>query len=104
MFDLNYYNEITDFGKLCDEIINKVRVMGCTNSVYINKTDRKIQNVAHREEMMNKITLFHNKHGKSYYVWYVKYFKNDVKLVNSYSDMCNQRVVLKRLVKAHHVA
>jgi hypothetical protein len=104
MFDLNYYNEITDFGKLCDEIINKVRVMGCTNNVYTNKTDKKIQKVAHREEMMNKITLFHNKYGKDYYVWYVRYFKNDIKIIDSHSNMCNQQVVLKKLIKPHHIA
>ena len=104
MFDLNYYNEITDFGMLCDEIMNKVRVRGCTDKAYTNKTDKKIQKIAHRDEMMNKITLFHNKHGKDYYVWYVRYFKNDIKLVNGHSNMCNQEVVLGRMIKPHHIA
>jgi hypothetical protein len=84
--------------------MNQVRAQGSTDNTYLNKTDRKIQKVAHRDEIMNKITLFHNKHGKDYYVWYVRYFKNDIKLIDGHSNMCNQQVVLKKLIKPHHVA
>lgn len=104
MFDLNYYNEITDFGKLCDEIMNKVRIRGCTDKAYTNKTDKKIQSVANREEAMNALMAHHSKHGKEYYVWYVKYHQTDFKLVDKNANSLNQKVVLGKLIKPHHAA
>lgn len=103
MFDLNYYNEITDFGKVCDKILSEVKVQGMQNNQpYLNKTDKKVKLTGRKEQFMNDIMHFHNKYGAEYYKWYIRYFEKDTVYVDRHTNNCNQTVVLKKLVKRHH--
>ena len=105
MFDLNYYNELTDFGKMCDTVISDVKMQGMKSTKdFLNKTDRKLKITSKKEKFMNDIMYFHNKHGPEYYKWYIAYFEKDKQYVNRHTEMCNTKVVCKKLVKPHHLS
>ena len=102
MFDLNYYNEITDFAKTCEEIMEVCRERGNRSVPWRNATERKLINTSKKEGSMNLIMAFHSKHGKDYYMWYINYFK-EPRMIAKNVAMSNKEVVLKKLIKPHHV-
>ena len=92
-----------EYGKLCDKIIETTRADGNKDVPYMNHTDKKIQKIAYKEEMMNALMSHNNKHGKSYYVWYVNYYNKEIKVISKRAALSNKKVVLDRLIKPHHV-
>ncbi len=102
MFDLNYYNEITDFAATCEYILDECRVEGNKNRPWRSATERKVSKTAKKEEIMNKLMAFHSKHGKTYYMWYINYYK-EPRMITQHMSLTNKEVVFKKLIKPHHV-
>lgn len=89
MFDLEYYNEITDFGKLAEKLYEECRKRGNSGfkNISNNKTTTKERNAIKCEHYLNGLILFEKKHSNSYCSWYANYYnKNHVmdKLSNQY--------------------
>ena len=79
MFDLEYYNQITDFGKLYDDFVNssrKIRCMGGDNAYSRNKNQRKAKIMKETEYYMNELVGFLTIHNE-YYEWYDNYYNKE---------------------------
>jgi len=98
MFDLEYYNQITDFGKLYEEFIvnsRNIRSMSRDNVCNQNKTKRKAKMLKETEYYINELGAFLSIHKNGYYEWYDDYYnreslikKTDKHFKNNEDEIC----------------
>lgn len=75
MFDLDYYNEITDYGKLSNELVERRRTIYKNPAVNNNKTNLQ------RDIWLNQINNFNRKH-----IGYSAWFNNNKVIKKTYTD------------------
>lgn len=70
MFDLEYYNEIIDYGKLCNEIQEAKRKI----TVYRKQKDKNklMENIDYNNNRLIIMNIFNRKHTYAYSNWYNK--------------------------------
>jgi hypothetical protein len=100
MFDLEYYNEITDYGKLVEEILKAQR----KTIVYIKQKDKKqlMENIDYNNNRLIIMNIFNRKHTYAYNNWYDNYYnKLSIKSHNyTYNDEWHNNIT-NRLNKLH---
>lgn len=72
MFDLEYYNEITDYGKLSNEIQEVKRKI----TVYRKQKDKNklMENIEYNNNRLVIMNTFNRKHTYAYSKWYHNYY------------------------------
>jgi hypothetical protein len=100
MFDLEYYNNITDFGKWMDDVMNEMKIMkGKTfKRQYKNQTEKKNESFYRMEKIINDTHYWKNIVGDDYLNWYVNYFSN--RFVHSIRN-CNMELAENYLDAKH---
>ena len=70
MFDLEYYNEIIDYGKLVDKIMEERR------QLYNIKKNKKqlMENIEYNNNRLIVMDIFNRKHTFAYINWYDNYY------------------------------
>jgi hypothetical protein len=79
MFDLEYYNEITDYGNFKKEINEKLRTQYQKPAINTKKINIE------RDKWFNYIEQFTNKH-KGYSAWFMTYDNKVIKKQKLYTD------------------
>jgi len=70
MFDLEYYNEITDYNRIYEEIMEGRR------QLYNTKVDKKrrMEYIEYTEKCIRDMSIFERKHTLAYNNWYNNYY------------------------------
>jgi hypothetical protein len=93
MFDLEYYNEITDYGKLIEERLEAKRKI----TVYRKQKDKNklIENIDYNNNHLIIMNIFNRKHTYAYNKWYDNYYnKLPIKSPNyTYTDEWQNNMV-----------
>lgn len=101
MFDLEYYNEITDFGKLYDKLSEECRSRGSVKYIDgYNRSKLKEKHAKICEHYMNGLILFENKHSSSYCTWYNNYY-NKINIMDNISNKYKSAGIVRPVDKLH---
>jgi hypothetical protein len=84
MFDLEYYNEITNYGKLIEEILETKRKI----TVYRKQKDKNklIENIDYNNNRLIIMNIFNRKHTYAYNNWYDDYYNKLPIKSSTYTD------------------
>jgi hypothetical protein len=93
MFDLEYYNEIIDYGKIKEEIMNVKRKI----TVYRKQKDKNklMENIEYNNNRLIIMNIFNRKHTYAYNNWYDDYYNKLPINSPTYTDEWHNNMVNK---------